>query len=175
MGSVSAQRWLRSVLGVLALCVVAAAADAAPKSKRYGIEGDLVRYDEARGVFVVKVLVTDVKGRGLSGNTVGAPAPSSIVRGQEVEFQVVPEGSVLSRTVIKSQRGGGLDTSGTRAGFARAVKQLPNDRPLVVSFEANDAAKVKGGAPAWRIVMIQILLTEQEIRERFEKVSQEEE
>jgi hypothetical protein len=166
------RRWI--ALGVLALCCIAAAASAAPKAKRYGIEGDLVRYDEARSVFVVKVLVTDVKGRGLSGNTVGASAPSSIVRGQEVEFQVEPEGSVLRRTVIKSQRGGGLDTSGTRAGFSRAVKQLPNDRPLVISFEANDAAKVAKGAPAWRIVMIQILLTEQEIRERFEKVSQEE-
>ncbi len=170
----SAQRRLRIALGVLALCVVASAADAAPASKRYGIEGELVRYDEAREVFVVKVLVTDVKGRGLSGNTVGAPAPSSILRGQEVEFQVAPEGSVLSRTVIKSQRGGGLDTSGTKAGFQRAVKQLPSDRSLVISFAANDAAKVAKGAPAWRIVMIQILLTEQEIRERFEKNSQEE-
>ena len=165
---------LRVAAGVLALCALALTAHAAPKAKRYGIEGELVRYDEARDVFLVKVLVTDVKGRGLSGNTVGAPAPSAIVRGQDVEFQVVPEGSVLRRTVIKSQRGGGLDTSGTKQGFSRAVKQLPSDRPLVISFEPNDAASVAKGAPAWRIVMIQILLTEQEIRERFEKISQEE-
>lgn len=165
---------LRTLACALALCALALAAHAGPKPKRYGIEGDLVRYDEARDVFLVKVLATDVKGRGLSGNTVGAPAPSAIARGQEVEFQVVPEGSVLRRTVIKSQRGGGLDTSGTKQGFSRAVKQLPTDRPLVISFEPNDAAQVAKGAPAWRIVMIQILLTEQEIRERFEKVSQEE-
>lgn len=165
---------LRAALAGLALAALALSAQAGPKSKRFGIEGDLVRYDEAREVFVVKVVETNVKGRGLSGNTVGAPAPSQIQRGQEVEFQVVPEGSVLSRTVIKSQRGGGLDTSGTKQGFVRAVKQLPNDRSLVISFEANDPKQVAKGAPDWRIVMIQILLTEQELRERFDRISKEE-
>jgi hypothetical protein len=160
---------------MIAALLLASGAAAAPKAgKRFGIEGDLVRYDETREVFVIKVTETDVKGRALSGNTVGAKAPAAIQRGQEVEFQVVPEGSVLRRTVMKSQKGGGLDTSGTKAGFGRAVKALPNDRPLVISFEENDKAKVAKGAPAWRIVMIQILLTEEELRERFEKISKEE-
>jgi hypothetical protein len=159
---------------LLALLLVAASAGAAPKTKRYGIEGDLVRYDDARDVFVVKVVNTDVKGRFMSGNTVGGAAPSSIQKGSEIEFQVQPEGSVLRRTVIKSQKGGGLDTTGTRAGFARAVKMLPNDRPLVISFEENEKAKVAKGGPAWRIVMVQILLTEEELRERFERITQEE-
>jgi hypothetical protein len=163
------------VLCTVAALLLASVAAAAPKAgKRYGIEGDLVRYDEAREIFVIKVTETDVKGRALSGNTVGAKAPASIQRGQEVEFQVVPEGSVLRRTVMKSMKGGGLDTTGTKAGFARAVKVLPTDRALVISFEENDKAKVAKGGPAWRIVMIQIFLTEEELRERFERISTEE-
>jgi hypothetical protein len=164
----------RLVAVSLLAAAFAAAAEAAPKPKRYGVEGELVRYDEARSVFVVKILETNVKGRSLSGNTVGAPAPSAIQRGQEVAFLVVPEGSVLRRTVIKSQRGGGLDTTGTKAGFRRAVEMMPKDRSVVISFEENEKAKQAAGAPAWRIVMVQILLTEEEIRQRFEAISQEE-
>src|SRR5262245_53344356 len=120
-------RGLRGMLALLAgasLALPFPAAAAKPKApKRYGIEGEVVRFDEARDVLVVKVVRTQVAGLP-GGNTVGGPAPDSIKRLTDVEFAVEPEGSVLRRTVVKARTGGGLDNSGTRQGFERALAEI---------------------------------------------------
>jgi hypothetical protein len=151
----------------LALAAVLAAALSAPagaagKPKRYGLEGTLVAYDAARSVFQVKVVGTSVGGFG--GNTAGAPAPKSIKAGDVLDFAVVPEGSVLRRTVIKGSKGGGLDNSGTKEGFARAVQAIPNDRPVIISFEEN------AGTPAWVVRLVQIRMTPEEIEARLREI-----
>jgi hypothetical protein len=159
---------------LLAVCAPAGPAAAASKGKRFGIEGDIVRYDAARKVLVVRVVSTDVAGRFASGNTVGGRAPDEIKRGQEAEFAVEPEGSVLRRTVIKAQTGGGLDTSGTAAGFQQALTKVPADRPAVMSLSENDAKSVAAGAPRYKILMIQIPYTMEELQRHFDKISTEE-
>ena len=121
-------------LWVLAFAFVALAAPpmeaAAKESKRYGIEGEVLAYDEEKQTFRVRVLETDVPGRSLSGNMVGGKAPSDIRRGREHEFAVEPEGSVLRRTVIRAETGSGLDLSGTQEGFEKAYAKIPKERPV---------------------------------------------
>jgi hypothetical protein len=148
-----------------AAVLVAPAAHAAKKSKRYGLEARLVEYDAARDVFKLEVVKTKVSGGFGTGGVAGDPAPGSIKAGATLDFQVVPEGSVLRRTVIKGSKGGGLDNSGTREGFARAVSVIPKDRPVVVSFEENPG----GGAP-WIVRMVLIRLSPEEIRQRLEEL-----
>jgi hypothetical protein len=161
-------------LAAAGLALAAPAAAAKPKAaKRYGLEGEVVRFDEARDVLVVKVMRTQVSGLP-GGNTVGGPAPDSIKRLTEVEFAVEPEGSVLRRTVIKARTGGGLDNSGTRDGFLRALQAIPQGRSVIFSFEDNEPAAVAKGEPGWRLRLIQIQMTEDEIRRRFEQISVEE-
>jgi hypothetical protein len=158
----------------LAAATLAAPAAARPKpTKRYGLEGEVVRFDDARDVLVVKVTRTQVAGLP-GGNTVGGPAPDSIKRLSEVEFSVEPEGSVLRRTVVKARTGGGLDNSGTRDGFRRALAAIPNGRSVIFSFEENEPAAVAKGEPDYRLRLIQIQMTEDEIRRRFEQISVEE-
>lgn len=164
---------------VLALALAAglglAAGDAnAKKGKRFGIEGEILSYDEASNVLTVKVLETNVPGNSLSGNTVGGKAPGDIKRHNEHQFAVEPTGSVLRRTVVKAMTGGGLDTTGTPAGFKKALAAVPDDRPVVMSLEGNDPVAVKGGAPKYKILMIQIQYTEDELRERWERLTVEE-
>jgi hypothetical protein len=113
-------------------------------------------------VYVVKVVTTAVSGGFGTGGIAGAPAPKPIEKGQTVEFEVVPEGSVLKRTVIKSTKGGGLDNTGTKEGFARATSVIPKDRPVVLSFEESGK-----DAPAWRVKMVQIRLSREEIEARL--------
>jgi hypothetical protein len=149
-------------LAALGLALAAPAAANKDKARRYGLEGQLVAYDAARSVFQVKVVGTSVGGFG--GNTAGAPAPKPIKTGDVMEFAVVPEGSVLRRTVIKGSKGGGLDNTGTKEGFARAVSAIPNDRPVVISFEENT------GAPPWVIRMVQIRLSPEEIEKRLREL-----
>jgi len=166
------------VTWVLALALAAglglAAGDAdAKKKRRFGIEGEIVSYDEATNVMTVKVRETKVEGRFASGNTVGGKAPGDIKRHKEHQFAVQPTGSVLRRTVVKAMTGGGLDTTGTPAGFKKALAAVPDDRPVVMSLEDNDATAVKGGAPKYKVLMIQIQYTEEELRERFDRISQE--
>ena len=120
----------RTSAALLAALVLAPVAEAAPKQKRYGIEGEIVRYDEAAKALVVRVLQTKVAGRFASGNTVGGEAPADVRRGAEMSFAVEPEGSVLRRTVIKAMTGGGLDTSGTKQGFKAALAKIPTDARL---------------------------------------------
>ena len=167
-------------LAAAAACAAAALAPTAPDAaaqpkaaKRYGIEGEVVRFDAARDVLVVKVVRTQVSGLP-GGNTVGGPAPDSIERLAEVEFAVEPEGSVLRRTVVKARTGGGLDNSGTREGFRRALSAIPGGRSVIFSFEENESAAVAKGEPAFRLRLIQIQMTEDEIRRRFEQISVEE-
>jgi hypothetical protein len=163
-----------AALAAAALALVPPEAAAKPKApKRYGLEGEVVRFDEARDVLVVKVTRTQVSGLP-GGNTVGGPAPDSIKRLSDVEFAVEPEGSVLRRTVVKARTGGGLDNSGTREGFRRALAAIPSGRSVIFSFEENEAAAVAKGEPGYRLRLIQIQMTEDEIRRRFEQISVEE-
>lgn len=156
------------------LLVALAAGAGARQGKRFGIEGWILGYDEPAKVLKVKVLGTNVAGRFASGNTVGGKAPSDVKARSEMDFAVEPTGSVLRRTVVKAMTGGGLDVKGTPEGFKKALAAVPDDRPVVMSLEQNDPAAVKAGAPKYKILMIQIQYTEDELRERFEKISVEE-
>jgi len=149
-------------LVVIALLVPGSSAVAKKKGARYGLEGRLVEYDEAREVLIVKVVKTKVSGGAGTGRVAGKPAPKKIKRGSNVEFAVVPEGSVLKRTVIKNRSGGGLDTTGTKEGFRKALDMVPRDKNVVFSFEK---AK-KAGGPAWDLRIIQLRMTEAEFEAR---------
>jgi len=138
----------------------------AGRAKRFGIEGRLVGYDPDRQVFRIFVLSREAGGFG--GSTVGGRAPDDVEERAEMEFAVQPEGSVLSRTVIKSMRGTGLDNSGTQEGFSRAVEAIPTDRPLALSIEENRGAGE--GEPAYRLKTVIIRLTEAEMRRRMEEL-----
>lgn len=112
-------RW-RLAAGLAAAVAACAATPAvAREAKRYGIEGKLRAYDAERGVMHFEV--TSLGGSGFAGATSGARPPAAVKTGEEIELGVVPEGAVVKRTVIKASSGGGLDTTGTREGFARAV------------------------------------------------------
>ena len=165
-------KWVPALALGVGLGLAAGAAEA--KSKRFGIEGWIVGYDEDARVQTVKVLQTNVAGRFASGHTVGGKAPKDIKRHKETRFAVEPTGSVLRRTVVKGLTGGGLDKKGTTEGFKKALSAVPEDRPVVMSAEANDPEAVKGGAPKYKILMIQIQYTEDELRERFDRISVEE-
>jgi len=158
-------------LVVLALTVALAPAAGAKKPERYGIEGRFVSYDPEAQTF--RILVTSREAGGFGGSTVGDEAPDSLPVKEEVPFAVKPEGSVLSRTVIKSVRGTGLDNSGTQEGFAAAVQAIPTDRSLAISIEPNPAAGKAEGAPAYRIKTLVIQMTEAELRERLEEAMQD--
>lgn len=156
-----ANRALRAAivaLGIAALLLPAGGALAKKKGARYGLEGRIVEFDESRNVMVVKVIKTKVSGGAGTGRVAGKPAPKSIKRGRNLEFAVVPEGSVLKRTVIKSTQGSALDTTGTREGFKSALSMVPKDKNVVFSFEKN---REKGG-PDWDLRIIQIRMTEEE-------------
>jgi hypothetical protein len=129
---------------------------------RFGFEGIFQGYDEAKGVFKIKVTKPKVSGGFGTGGVAGKPA-KDLEKGQELEFQVVPEGSVLKRTVIKASSGGGLDTTGTKAGFKKAVALIPTDQDVIFSFEKNKDASVS----PYLIKMIQIRLTPEEVNERL--------
>jgi hypothetical protein len=162
-----------TLVAFAALALVAAPAAAAKPGKRFGIEGEIVGYDEAARVLTVRVVETNVQGRSLSGNTVGGRAPSDIDRMQEHRFAVEPEGSVLRRTVIKDTNGTGLDKSGTPEGFRDALARIPKDRPAVMSCESTDPKLVARGAPKYKILMIQLQYTMDELIERWERISEE--
>ena len=172
----SAQQLALGAGALLALALLLAPAGttlAAAKARRFGIEAELLRYDEARDVVVVKVVKTKVS-TGPGGNTVGGPAPSSVRRGQELELAVVPEGSVLRRTVVKDRAGTGLDNSGTRDGFRQALATIPSGRPVIFSFEKNEPGNVKNGQPEWLCRLVQIQMTEEEIQRHMDEISVEE-
>ena len=157
--------WLVLLVAV-AVLVPATGALAAKKGKRYGLEGRLLEYDESRNIVKVKVVKTKVSGGAGAGRVAGKPAPKSIRRGTDIEFVVVPDGSVLKRTVIKNRQGGGLDTTGTKEGFLNALKLVPKDKNVVFSFE-----KAKEGAEAeWDLRIIQLRMTPEEAEARFKQM-----
>jgi hypothetical protein len=139
-----------------------AASHAAGNADRFGFEGLFLGYDEAKGVFKIKVTKPKVSGGFGTGGVAGKPA-KDLEKGQEVDFQVVPEGSVLKRTVIKASSGGGLDTTGTKEGFKKAVSLIPTDQDVIFSFEKNKDTSVS----PYLIKMIQIRLTPEEVNERL--------
>jgi len=159
-------------LAVVSFTLVSGIADAKPrKAKRYGIEGKFVAYDEAQQVF--KILVTSREAKGFGGSTVGGKAPKDIEPGKERDFAVNPEGSVLSRTVIKSIKGTGVDNTGTQEGFRLAVKAIPTDRALALSIERNADHEANLAAPEYRIKTVVIQMTEEEIRKSLEEYGQD--
>jgi hypothetical protein len=139
-----------------------ALSQAAGKEERYGFEGQLIAYDEARSVFKIKVTRPKVSG-GFGTGGVAGKENKNLKKGEELEFEVVPEGSVLRRTVIKASSGGGLDTTGTKEGFKKAVSAIPKDQDVIFSFEEN---KTKTVAP-YIMKMVQIRLTPEEVAERL--------
>jgi hypothetical protein len=160
--------WLVLIVAV-ALLLPATGVLAAKKGKRYGLEGRLLEFDQTRNIVKVKVVKTKVSGGAGAGRVAGKPAPKSIKRGSDIEFAVVPEGSVLKRTVIKNRDGGGLDTTGTMEGFLKALSMVPKDKNVVFSFEK---AKEKGGAE-WDLRIIQLRLSPEEAEARL-KIMEEE-
>ena len=162
MHSTARLRTVFVLLALVALLLPGSSALAKKKGARYGLEGRLVEYDEAREVIIVKVVKTKVSGGAGTGRVAGKPAPKKIKRGSNLEFAVVPDGSVLKRTVIKNRSGGGLDTTGTKEGFRKALEMVPRDKNVVFSFEK---AKKPGG-PAWDLRIIQLRMTEAEFEAR---------
>jgi hypothetical protein len=155
-----------ALLATTALALGAAVAVAAPKeAKRYGIKGVFREYDAARGVF--KIDVTSNETTNFGGSTAGDKAPSDVEIGKPIELAVKPEGSVLSRTVIKSTQGTGLDNTGTADGFAKAVKLIPSDRSIVFSISKNES-----GTPAYRLNTAFIPLTDAEIQRRIKEFTE---
>jgi hypothetical protein len=165
-------------LWVLAFVFVALAAPpmeaTAKKSKRYGIEGFVRAYDEERQTVRVKVIETKVPGRFATGNPVGGKAPKDIKRGKEYDFAIEPEGSILRRTVIRAETGAGFDLSGTQEGFRKAYAKIPKDRLTLFSLEDNSPEAIKKGAPKYKIMLVQIQMTLEELIRRWEKISVEE-
>ncbi len=165
-------RILLALLTAAALLLPAGGAFAKKGGTRYGLEGRIVEFDESRDVLVVKVVKTKVSGAVGSGRVAGKPAPKKdFKRGQNVEFAVVPEGSVLRRTVIKNQDGGGLDTTGTKEGFVKALATMPKGKNIVFSFEK--ATEPAEGQPEWALRIIQLRVTEGEWEARLEAMEEE--
>jgi hypothetical protein len=164
-------RALRAAIAALALALVGAPAVAVAKDKngkRYGIRGVFRSYDEAKNVFHVDVTSNEAPSFG--GSTAGGRAPSDVEIGKPIELAVKPEGSVLSRTVIKSTQGTGLDNSGTAEGFKNAVKLIPTDRAVIFSIEKNEPAAA--GAPPYRLQTAFIPLTDAEIERRIREFTE---
>lgn len=163
-----ARVWL-VLLVALAVLLPATGALAAKKGKRFGLEGRLLEYDESRNIVKVKVVKTKVSGGAGAGRVAGKPAPKSIKRGTDIEFVVVPEGSVLKRTVIKNLQGGGLDTTGTKKGFLSALRLVPRDKNVVFSFQKAE----EGAGAEWDLRIIQLRMTPQEAEARFKAMEDE--
>ncbi len=149
---------------LILVCVLVAPAARAKDAKRFGAEGMLLGYDETRSVMKVKITSPKVSGGFGSGGIAGKPAPG-LSSGDELEFEVVPEGSVLRRTVIKASKGGGLDNSGTKEGFKNAVAAIPTDRAVVFSFEPKPA-----GEPKYVLKMVQIRMSPEEVQRRLREL-----
>ena len=164
-------RFLFALLVAVVLSMPAGGAFAKKGGTRFGLEGRIVEFDESRDVLVVKVVKTKVSGAAGTGRVAGKPAPKSFKRGAEVEFAVVPEGSVLRRTVIKNQDGAGLDTTGTKEGFVKALAMVPGGKNVVFSFEK--AKKPAKGEPEWALRIIQLRITEEEWEARLQLMEEQ--
>ena len=147
--------------------LVAAVAHAKPP-ERYGVMGKILEYDPEKLLVRVKVVETRIPEW---ANHVGKRPPREIRAGREYEFSVTPEGSVLRRTVIRTQGGTTLDRTASRDGFNRAIAALPDDRLLGISIAPIVGAE---GEPAYKVMMIQIPRTLEEAMRRLEEISVEE-
>jgi hypothetical protein len=164
-------------LSVLAFVFVALTAPpmeaAAKKSKRYGIEGFALSYDKEKETVRIKVIETKVMGRFATGNPVGGKAPKDIKRTKEYDFAVETEGSILHRTVIRAETGAGLNSKGTQQGFEEAFAKVPKNRLTLFSLEDNSPEEIEKGAPKYKIMLVQIQMTLEELIRRWEKISVE--
>jgi len=168
------ERRIAAVLAIIVVVVsalaIAGAADAA-REERYTIEGKILAYDVATQTF--KVQVTSAKWTGFGKSPAGKDAPKDVKVATEMMLAVKPDGSVLSRTVVKSVSGGGLDNSGTQEGFSKAVATIPNHMAVVFSVTENPGAKSKADAPKYLVRTVLIRLSEEELEKRFEAVAEE--
>ena len=156
-------------LTIAALLGPAFAAGAAGRD-RYGLMGRILSYDAEHQTVTVKVVETSIPEW---ANHVGKRPPREIRPGSTQVFSVQPEGSVLNRTVIRTQSGSALDNSATREGFERAVASLPDDRLLGISI-APSGKDGPDGEPTYKVMMIQIPRTLEEVMKRLDEVSVEE-
>ena len=160
------RRQLTLLVAVAAVCL-AGAADASPR-ERYGVMGKILGYDASTQTVRVKVLETKIPE---NFNTVGKRPPKDIRSGGKYTFAVKPEGSVLSRTVIKTRMGWAADNTGTQEGFARAMESLPDDRLLGLSLAKNAAGD---GAPDYKLMLIHVPYTREEFMKRLDAVTVDE-
>ena len=154
----------------LGVALLAGPALAKKEARRYGIEGKFLSYDQESQTF--KVYVTSNRSRGFGGSIAGAKAPSDVKPRKEMTLSVKPAGSVLSRTVIKSVSGTGLDVSGTQEGFSSAVKAIPRDYRVTFSITRNPEARSNPDKPAYQIKTVIIQLSPEELEERWRKFSE---
>jgi len=160
------RRTTRAIPVILCLLATATATAAAAKPPdRYGVMGKVLGYDPEALTVEVKVDETRIPEW---ANHVGKRPSKDIRAGKRYVFSVEPEGSVLRRTVIRTQGGKTLDRTATRDGFNRAIGALPDDRLLGISL-----AKT-GGEPAYKVMMIQIPRTLEEAMKRLDEISVEE-
>lgn len=154
------------------LCLVAAVAQAKPP-ERYGLMGKVLGYDAEAQTIEVKVMETSIPEW---ANHVGKRPPREIRSGGTYVFAVEPEGSVLRRTVIRTQGGSALDRTATKEGFVRAIGALPDDRLLGISLSPleREGEGEGEGEPAYKVMMIQIPRTLEEVMRRLDEVSVEE-
>jgi hypothetical protein len=149
-----------------AVALLAAGAHASP-GERYGMMGKILGYDAEKQVVQVKVMETRIPE---TFNSVGKRPPKDIRSGKEYTFAVKPEGSVLTRTVIKTRKGWAADTTGTQDGFERAMASLPDDRLLGLSIAKHTGGD---GAPDYRLMLIHVPYTQEEFLERLDAATVE--
>ncbi len=132
-------------------------------------EGKFLSYDQESQTF--KIYVTSNRADVFGGSLAGAKAPADVKPRKEMTLSVTPTGSVLSRTVIKSVSGTGLDISGTQEGFSQAVKAIPRDYRVTFSITRNPETRSNPDKPAYHANTVIIQLSPQELEERWRKFS----
>lgn len=161
------QASLVAVVASATLLFVALSATSAPRD-RYGVMGRILAYDRERQLVRVRVVETSIPE---TFNAVGKSPPNDIRAGGSYTFSVQPEGSVLSRTVIKTRKGWAADNSGTQEGFDRAMASLPDDRLLGLSIARNPE---KGDVPPYKLMLIHVPITREEFMERLDAITVDE-
>lgn len=155
-------------VAAVTLLLVASPATSGPRGDRYGMMGRILAYDRERQLVRVKVMDTSIPE---TFNAVGKRPPNDIRPGGSYTFAVQPEGSVLSRTVIKTRKGWAADNSGTQEGFDRAMASLPDDRLLGLSIAKNPE---KGDVPTYKLMLIHVPITREEFMERLDAITVDE-
>lgn len=163
----SRNQWLVGAVACVTLLVVALPA-ASSSRDRYGVMGRILAYDRDRQLVRVRVVETRIPE---TFNAVGKSPPNDIRAGGRYTFSVQPEGSVLSRTVIKTRRGWAADKTGTQEGFDRAMASLPDDRLLGLSIAKNPE---EGDVPPYKLMLIHVPITREEFMERLDEITVDE-